>query len=354
MTTSTGKMKAAVWYGPRDLRVEERPIPEVVDGSVLVAIKACAICGSDLRIYNEGNARIREPRIIGHEIAGEIVAVGRGVERFQVGNRISVGADVPCGKCAHCLAGRANCCDTNLAIGHQFDGGFAEYICLDPIVVELGPVRSFTTDIPYEMAALAEPLACCINGFELAMMRPGNSVVIFGTGPIGIMLSLLARHYEASQVILIEPSETRRELARKFGPATLIDPTQTDVVQAVMDLTGGLGADTIFTACPAVETHIQALAMVAKRGVVNFFGGLPKSAPPIQLLSNHVHYRESYITGSHGSVPRQHAMALDMIESGRVDMKQIITDIIGLDEIISGIAKARAGDAMKVVIAPAL
>ena len=352
--TTAGKMKAAVWYGPKDLRIEEKAVPEVIDGSVLVAIKACAVCGSDLRIYNEGNARIREPRIIGHEIAGEIVAIGHGIDRFRVGDRISVGADIPCGKCVQCLAGRANCCDTNLAIGYQFDGGFATYIRLEPIVVALGPVRSFSSDIPYEIAALAEPLACCINGFELAMMRPSNSVVIFGAGPIGIMLSMLARYYEASRVFLVEPSATRRELARQFGSATLIDPTQTNVVDAVMNLTNGLGADTIFTACPVVETHTQALAMVAKRGVINFFGGLPKSAPPIQFLSNQVHYRECYITGSHGSTPKQHARALNMIESGRVDMRRLVTDVIALDDIVSGMAKARAGDAMKVIINPVI
>ena len=345
-------MQAAVWHGPKDIRVEARPIPEAIAGSVVLKVEACAICGSDLRIWREGNNRITEPRIIGHEIAGQVVAVGAGVDRFQIGDRVSVGADIPCGKCKQCLAGRANCCETNLAMGYQFDGGFANYVRLDPIVVSLGPVQRFGAALSYELAALAEPLACCINGYERALFQKGNTVVVFGGGPIGLMLALLGRRYGASQTILVEPNSLRRDPASRIAADVVIDPTTEDPVARVKELTNDLGADTVFTACPAVETHEQAIAMLAKRGVVNFFGGLPKSSRAISILSNAIHYQESYITGSHGSTPEQHKSALEMIENGSIDLRQMITHHVLLSDIGHGLEAATAGEAIKVIVQP--
>ena len=139
-------MLTAVWHGPNDMRLEERPVPEVVYGSVLVKVKSCAICGSDLRILGEGNPRINPPRILGHEISGEIVEVGEGVINYVVGDRVATGADVPCGECDQCKSGLPNCCNINYAIGYQFDGGYAEYVLLDPRVVKYGPLQKFDKD----------------------------------------------------------------------------------------------------------------------------------------------------------------------------------------------------------------
>jgi len=345
-------MRAGVWYGPNDLRLESRPIPEVVPGSLLVKVKACAICGSDLRIVSDGNPRVSAQRIIGHEISGEVAEVGAGVTAYKVGDRVSSGADVPCGKCRHCLSGRANCCDVNLAMGYQFDGGFADYVLLDPLVVTHGPMRRFSLGLSYEAAALAEPLACCINGYERALARPDASVVIFGGGPIGLMLASLAPIYQARRVILIEPVAARRAQAQSFGIDLVVDPAKADPVAVVMDATGGQGADMVFTACPSVEAHEQAIAMVAKRGVVNLFGGLPKSARPITMLSNHIHYREAYVTGSHGSTPEQHARALELIEAGKVDVSRFITHRFDLGRLDAAFAAARSREGLKVIVVP--
>jgi len=350
--TVAADMKAAVWHGPGDLRFERTTVPAVVPGSLLVKVRSCAVCGSDLRIFSEGNSRIEPPRIIGHEIAGEIAGIGENVSGYSIGDRVSVGADVPCGKCAHCAAGRPNNCDVNLAIGHQFDGGFAEYVLLEPVVVELGPIRKFNANLDFDMAALAEPLACCLNGYERALIKPGAVVVIFGAGPIGIMLAGLAPTFEASRVIVVEPSPHRREFVRNTGVGDVIDPTETDPVDEVMQMTGGGGGDAIFTACLSVEAHEQAIAMVAKRGVVNLFGGLPKSAPPISFFSNHLHYREAYVTGSHGSTPRQHKKALEFLDSGAIDLRQLISRTYPLEEIGAAFEDARSGASIKVVVHP--
>jgi L-iditol 2-dehydrogenase len=344
--------KCAVWQGQDDLRLVERDMPKPEKGGFLLKVESCAICGSDLRILKHGNPRVTPGTIVGHEISGQVIALGEGPNKFAVGDRVSIGADVPCGECAQCKAGRSNCCEVNYAIGHQFEGGFTEYMNINALTADLGPVHKLRDETHYDAAALAEPLACCINGYERGLMTPGRSVVIFGAGPIGIMLAMLAPIYKASQVILIDPQEARLEKVASLKLGACINPTQQDPVEAVMKLTGGLGADMIFTACPAVESHDQAIRMVARRGVVNLFGGLPKTAPPISLSSNFIHYREAYITGSHGSTPQQHKQALSWIEEGKIDVGALITHHFGLDDIAAAYVTAASGDAIKIIIKP--
>jgi L-iditol 2-dehydrogenase len=350
-------MLAAVWHGPNDMRLENKPVPEVLPGTVLVKVEACAICGSDLRIMGDGNPRINPPHILGHEISGEIVKLGAGVNNYALGDRISTGADVPCGKCSHCKSGRPNCCDTNLAIGYQFDGGFAEYILLDPLVVKHGPMQKFSEKLSWNNASLAEPLACCINGYERAFydQDTGGTIVIFGAGPIGLMLLMLGiNYYNVDQIVIVEPSKIRRQIASQLGADLVINPDNLEPVQSVMDYTNQQGANLIFTACPVVKTHTQAIEMVAKRGVVNFFGGVPKTDLPISLLSNFIHYREAYITGSHGSTPRQHSMALDLIDKGVIDISKVVTNSLSLSDIHDGFAIAASGTSAKVIINPGM
>ena len=348
-------MLAALWYGPNDLRLENKPVPEVPPGAVLVKVEACAICGSDLRIMGEGNSRINPPRILGHEIAGEIVELGAGVNNYALGDRVSTGADIPCGKCNHCKSGQPNCCDTNLAIGYQFDGGFAEYVLLNSLVVKHGPMQKFSKNLSWNYAALAEPLACCINGYERAFYDKGmgGTIVIFGAGPIGLMLLMLGKdYYKADQIVIVEPSKMRRQLASQLGANFVIDPVESDPVRLVMDFTNQQGANLIFTACPIVKTHTQAIQIVAKRGVVNFFGGVSKMDLPISVLSNFIHYREAYITGSHGCTPKQHSLALELIETGVVDMSKIVSKTVSLSNIIDGFANASSGKLAKIIITP--
>lgn len=345
------KMQAAVLYGPDDLRLEYRPVPEAVPGSVVLKVDACAICGSDLRILKHGNPRIDQPRIIGHEVAGTVVDVGQGVDKFKIGDRVSVGADVPCGQCHHCINGHANNCDVNLAVGYQFDGGFAEYIRLEPVVVQYGPVKKYGAALSSAEAALAEPLGCCINGYELVFMEKGASVAVFGAGPIGIMLISLAKvFYGAEKVVSIDPQAQRRAAALRYGADLVIDPTVENAVERVLEFTGGAGIDRVFTACPAIETHEQAVKMVAKRGFVNLFGGVPKGSRTISIDSNWLHYREAYLTGSHGATPVHHAKALDLIERGVIDAKSFITHELPLAKIAEAFRIAASGVAVKVVI----
>ncbi|MCC2686420.1 MAG: L-threonine 3-dehydrogenase [Paenibacillaceae bacterium] len=178
-------MKAAVLERLEQMTIKEVEAPAVPDDGILMKVHAVGICGSDIRIYHHGNSRVTLPQILGHEAAGQIVAVGKSVNKFQVGDRISLGADVPCGECVFCEAGIGNNCQINYAMGYQYPGSFAEYVLLNKMVVNFGPIHKIADHIPYEEAALAEPLACVLNGLELSDVKIGDTVVVLGAGPIG-------------------------------------------------------------------------------------------------------------------------------------------------------------------------
>lgn len=345
-------MKAAVLEDLKRLSLQSVDNPVLDDDSIILRVRACAVCGSDIRIYNHGNPRVKPPQIMGHEIAGDVVAVGANVTRFAVGDRVAVGADVPCGACRPCESGLGNNCRTNLAMGYQFPGGFAEYVRLERRVVNFGPVHHIPEGMDYDTASLAEPLACAINGYELTGLKPMETVVVIGVGPIGAMLVELGRRMGAGKVIVVQRSRARLELARRFGADGYICAMDEDPVARVLEMTDGDGADVIFTANSSIEAQEQAVQMLAFRGRLNLFGGLPAGTRTMHLDSNFIHYREAFITGSHGSVPRQHAQALDMLARGYLDGSQYITHRFGLDAIHEAFDVAGRHEALKVIINP--
>lgn len=345
--------KCAVWLDKENIEIQHIEMPPLKDRELKLKVQSCAICGSDLRIFKHGHDRVPVGQIVGHEISGIVSEIGTSVTDFKVGDSLSVGADVPCGECDLCKKGLGNCCEINYAIGHQFEGGFTEEMLLNELTLTHGPVQKISDGISFDEAALAEPLACCINGYEVGLMSSGKDVVIFGAGPIGMMLANLAPVYQANKVILVDPNQSRLEKAKELGIVnTVINPTNKDPVDEVMKLTAGQGVGMIFTACPDVVTHSQGIKMLAKRGVLNLFGGLPKGTPSIELESNFIHYQEAFITGSHGSTPEQHKKALSLIENVEVDVKSLISCSYNLDDIHEAYEKAASGEAIKVIVKP--
>jgi L-iditol 2-dehydrogenase len=347
-------MRAALFEGIDQLALREVPTPTLADDeSLILRVHACAVCGSDIRILHHGNPRVVPPQIIGHEVAGEVVAVGSRVTRFKVGDRLATGADVPCGECEWCRQGLGNNCAINYAIGYQFPGGFAEYMPLNGMTLRYGAVHVIPTGLSYDEATLAEPLGCCINGLEMCQIKLGDRVVVIGAGPAGCMTMRLARSFGALKVIAVQRSRARLELARELGGANVVICSQDgDPVQAVLEATGGQGADVVITANSSVETHEQALLMARNRGRINFFGGLGKGARPITLESNLVHYKELLVTGSHGSVPRQHRLALDVLAAGVINARDYITYTMPLGRIAEAFRAAEGHDGLKVVVHP--
>jgi L-iditol 2-dehydrogenase len=345
-------MKAAVLEELEKIVVREVEDPQIDDDSALLKVESVAVCGSDIRIFHHGNPRVKPPAIIGHETSGTIVKAGKNVRRVKEGDRVAVGADVPCGQCAWCRNGLGNNCAINYAIGYQIPGAFAEYMKLPRLVLEEGPVAPFSARLSFDAAALAEPLACVLNGLELAGMSLGKSIVLIGMGPIGCMMIDAARTMGAIKVICVELSPQRMEIARRYAADVYIDPRQEDVVARCRQETGGEGPDVVMTTCPSVDAHEQAIEMVAHRGCVNLFGGLGKDARPLSVLSNTIHYKECFVTGSHGCVPRHHELAVKLLEAGMVRTEPIITHRFPLDEIARAFETMQSQQGMKIIVHP--
>ncbi|OIN98093.1 L-threonine 3-dehydrogenase [Candidatus Desantisbacteria bacterium CG_4_10_14_0_8_um_filter_48_22] len=343
-------MKAAVLEELNKIVIKDIPKPVIEKGGMLVKVKACAVCGSDIRIFHYGNPRVKTPQVIGHEVAGDVVEAGAEVKAFSVGDRVAIGADVPCGSCVFCRNGMGNNCRINYAIGYQFQGGFAEYIPLNATTVKYGPVHKIPSGLSYEEAALAEPLACCINGLELSQVKLGDSVVVIGAGPIGCMLVIMAKVMGAKKVMIAQRSKKRLELARSTPADVVISTTEEDLVKRVMEETEGRGADVVMVACASPEAQEDAIRIVANRGRVNYFGGLPKGTRNISIDSNIIHYKEAYIHGSHGSIPRQHKTALDIIASGKIKIKDMISRRFPLDRTLDAFAAVENREGMKVIV----
>lgn len=344
-------MKAAVLEGIDRLVVKEVPDYEVQEGEVLLRVRSCAVCGSDLRIMHSGNPRVHFPQIIGHEIAGEVVAVGEGVTKFRVGERVAVGADVPCGECFWCQNGMGTNCATNYAIGYQFPGGFAEYLLLNKLTVVQGAVHRIPENLSFDEAALAEPLACAIHGLEMAQLGIGDTLLIIGAGPIGCMMIELARHMGATTIIVAQRSPRRLEMARRFG-ADHYFLSDDRLKEQVLEVTNGEGADVVMVTCASPEAQELSLELARHRARINFFGGLPRGSRNIAISSNLIHYKECMVLGSHGSLPRHHRKALQLMERGMVHPGSYITHRFPLTEIQEAFRVAESHEGLKVVVNP--
>ena len=346
-------MKAAVYRGNDQMTVQEVPFPEIDDNSALLKVAACAVCGSDIRIYHSGNSRVTPPAILGHEISGEIVAVGKNVTKVNVGDRVAVGADVPCGQCYFCKAGIGNNCQINYAMGYQFQGGYAEYLPLNSTVVNFGPITKIPDSMSFDEAALAEPLACVLNALELTPVKLNDTFVLMGAGPIGLMLCEVAKIMGAGKVILINRSAPRLETAKKLKLADVyVCAKDEDAVKRVLKETGGLGANVVFTANPSPDSQADAIKMAVNRGRINFFGGLSRDNKGVVIDTNTIHYKELMVTGAHGSMPQHHELAVHMIASGRINIKKFMTHQFKLDDILDAFKTAEDHAGLRVIVNP--
>ena len=344
-------MKAAYVTGPMQIELRESPIPVVPADGILVTVKACGVCGSDLRRWREGAHAHEDLLIAGHEIAGIVMAVGEHVKDYCVGDRLAIAPDVHCGKCYYCEHGFYNLCTHLHLIGITpgYNGGFAEYMVLTPEVLSGGIVHPIPEELSFAQAALAEPLSSVLAAHEEAGTRLGDVVVVMGAGPIGCLHITVAKA-RGARVILSEPSTVRRQIAERFGPELIVDPMEQNLVDEVRRVTDERGADIAICANPVAATHAQAVELVRKRGTVVLFGGLPKKDPMTTLDGNRIHYSEIRVIGTFSYHPSYHALALETIKRGIVKSEDIITHTFPLDEIDQAFQTASSGDALKVMV----
>ncbi len=345
-------MLAAVYHGPNDLRVEERAVPAITPDEVLLKVVNSSICGTDLRILHGGHRKYADGtiRIPGHELVGDIAAVGANVTGLAVGQRVFVAPNMGCGHCRQCITGNNNLCASYNAFGITIDGAFAQYMRIPAAALLQGNLLPLEPGVDPAAAAMVEPFACVLRGQNAVNVSVGDVVVVVGAGPIGIMHLLLARLRGASSVIVSEMVAERREQALRFGADMAVPPD--DLRDAVQQATHGEGADVILVAAPAHKAQEDAVHIAAIGGRINFFGGLPKERSTINLDSNIVHYKELIVTGTTACSTGDCRQAAAIVNSGRLDLSPLISARYPLKDAVQAFAAAEDRRSLKVVLQP--
>ncbi len=349
MKVTREKMTAAVLYGKRDVRIEQIPIPRIEAGEVLVRIKAALTCGTDLKVYRQGfHARmIVPPSVFGHELAGVVEEVGEGVDSFAPGMRVVAANSAPCGECFYCERHLENLCE-NL----QFiNGAYAEFIKIPERIVRQN-LLILPENVSFREAALVEPLACVLRAAEKTGIEEGDTVVVIGMGPIGLMFVQVLKGMGA-KVIALGNRSTQLAMAKSMGADHVIDSTKANVVEQVRRITNGMrGADVVIEAVGSKDTWQQAMGMVRRGGTINLFGGCP-SGTHIPLDSTLIHYSEITIKANFHHTPRHIREALDAIHRGKFKAKSLITGeehLAALGSVLERLLN-RNGD-LKIAIIP--
>ena len=339
-------MRVAMYYNNKDVRLEEMPTPKIGPGELLVKAIASGICGSDVMEWY----RIKKaPLVLGHEMAGEIVEVGDGVERYKVGDRVFVSHHIPCNTCHYCLRGYHTCCET-LHTTNYDPGGFAEYIRIPRLNVDRG-VFLLPDEVSFEDGVFIEPLACVIRGQRTADFQPGQSLLILGSGIAGILHLLLAIALGAGRIITTDINEYRLQMAQQFGVDAVINARE-DVPARLRQINDGRPVDLVIVCTGARPAFTQALQSVDRGGTILFFAptepGVDLSVPVNEFWRNEIKLMPSY-----GNSPLDAVEAIELIRAGRVPVEKMITHRLSLEETELGFKLvAEAKESVKVIVAP--
>jgi L-iditol 2-dehydrogenase len=339
-------MRVAMYYNNKDVRLEEMPTPQIGPGELLVKVMASGICGSDVMEWY----RIKKaPLVLGHEITGEIVEVGEGVERYQVGDRVFVSHHIPCNTCRYCLNGQHTVCET-LHTTNYDPGGFAEYLRVPRLNVDRG-VFLLPDEVSYEEGAFVEPLACVVRGQRVARLQPGQTVLVLGSGISGLLHIALARALGAGRIVATDINEYRLNAAQRFG-ADVVIHAEEDVPARLRQANEGRLAALVIVCTGAFPAFLQALQSVDRGGTVLFFAptepGVELSVPVNDFWRNGITLMPSY-----GNSPLDAVVAIELIRARRVPVREMITHRLSLAETGLGFQLvAEAGESIKVIIEP--
>ena len=339
-------MKAAVFYGKGDIRVENYEARTPGPGEVKIKVEACGVCGTDLHIYSgaEGAAKCTPPTILGHEFSGVVYEVGAGVTSLKPGDRVCVDPNDMCGGCYYCKIGKAHFCENMIGIGTTTNGGFAEFCTVrEKQVYQIGDTLSF------EEGAMAEPIACCLHGMDLTGVKTGDAVMIIGGGTIGLIMLQLAKLSGAATLIVVEPVKAKREQALKLEADLVIDPLQ-ESVSEVLTSHGLPPLNAVIECVGRKETMEDAIRYTGKGGTAMLFG-LTDPACEIPLQPFDIFKREIKITASFIN-PYTQNRAVALLQSGKINVKDLITDVVKLDDINRVFEEPSYRSRGKIVIRP--
>ena len=341
-------MKSAVFYGKHDLRVEQQPMPELGEKDVLIQVKACGICGTDVHIYegDEGAAAVTPPTILGHEFSGVVAAVGSGVTKCKPGDRVCIDPNCYCGSCTPCRNGLAHYCEHMIGYGTTVNGGFAEYCAVNERqVYHLGNNTSF------QQGAMAEPVACCLHSIDMCEIKPGHQVLVIGGGMIGLLMVQLSRLAGAAKVALLEPVESKRKLGKQLGADVCIDPIHEDA-KALLEANGMTWINTVIECVGKPSTIQQGISLAGNKALVMMFG-LTKPEETIALNPFAVFKKELTLKASYIN-PYTQQRALDLINSGRLDVTSMVYEVCPLEKLGDILSDPQLRAMGKFIISPEL
>jgi L-iditol 2-dehydrogenase len=347
-------VRAVVYRGPRDLAVTDIPDRPLHPGDVRVSVVSAGVCGTDVRIFSGEHSAYANGvgRVPGHEILGRVAQADTLPPGLAPDDLVFIAPNIGCGRCRQCARGNENLCATTEGIGITLDGGFAEHVVVPARAVTQGNLIRLDDASGTDAAVLIEPLACVLRGQDKINVGPGDTVLVGGGGPVGLLHIALARARGASLVICSEPSPERRAAARTAGAAVVVDPGSGDLDATVAEATDGAGADVVITAAPVHALQTAAVRLAAPTGRILFFGGLPRSRPTVELDTNAIHYKELTVAGTTASTLDDCRRAAELVGHGRIELEWMVSDRIGLPDLVRAIAKVQDAAALKVVVKP--
>lgn len=339
-------MKAAVFYEKNDLRIETMEKPKARCGEVLVKVMACGICGTDVHIFHgdEGAAPTPAGTVLGHEFSGIVEEIGEGVKDISVGDRVCIDPNKLCNECYYCRSGIGHFCEHMVGIGTTVNGGFAQYCA-----VPQSQVYKISDGITYEMAAMVEPVACCVHGMDMCDISCGDTVAIIGGGMIGMIMLQLAKISGAGKLIMIEPVEEKREMAKQLGADICIDPINEDV-KMVLAKNNINRVSTVIECVGKIATIEQAIEIAGKKSTVMMFGlTAPEeslSIKPFDVFKKEIVLKASYIN------PYTQRRALELIDNGKIDISSMISAVEPLEKLSEILSNPALRGKGKVIINP--
>ncbi|KON28251.1 zinc-binding alcohol dehydrogenase [miscellaneous Crenarchaeota group archaeon SMTZ-80] len=339
-------MKAAVVYGENDIRIVKVPKPSPSRGEVLIKVKGSGVCATDVKILGGSGLPKKLPTILGHEVAGEVEALGEDVSGMKKGQRVAIYPVAACGECFFCNRNRNSLCLKPYGLAHGADGGFAEYVLVPSQIVRLGGIIDIG-DMPFDMAAMIEPVACCLSATEQCRTKEGDTVAIVGCGPLGLLHTIVSKANRA-RVIVSDMNEERLRKAKEVGADVTLNPTNVNVLDEVHKLTE-IGADVVIAAVGLTKVVEESLPLVRNGGVFNIFGGTP-AGETINLDPRWLHYGEIVLTGTFATSLHHFKDALLFVKNHWTTVSQVISTRCGLDDILDAVERAKNGTALKTII----
>jgi L-iditol 2-dehydrogenase len=345
-------MKAALYYGIEDVRIEKIPNPECPPEGVVVRIEYAGICGTDVRNYYDGTHKLKPPVITGHEASGKVTQTGNKHNIHQEGDLVAITPVIYCGKCHYCKNNMHSLCQDLKEFGFQYPGTFQEYMAIPGEAFDRGMVLPVPEGLSSKHAAISEPPSSCLYAQEKAETGEGDCIAIFGAGPVGCIHIQVARLRGVSKIVMIDISSQRLKMAKPFGADEYIDNSTPDFEQAINEITGGIGFDKIIVTAPAAKAVEQSLEFVRKRGLIIIFAGLSRDNPYIRLDSNKIHYNDINIMGHFGQEKRHVKQSLELLRQKKMDAEKLITHVLDLKDIKKGFELIKQKKALKVLLKP--